>query len=78
MRSEVDDLSRRISGEELKKELIAFARELGFRFVPCCSLRSPAPCNRVSRLAAGRVRREKCITWSAAKRNVAIQRFYRA
>ncbi len=54
MRSEVDDLSRRISGEELKKELIAFARELGFRFVPCCRLRSPAPCNRVSKLAAGR------------------------
>jgi epoxyqueuosine reductase len=30
MRFEVDNLSRRISGEELKKELIAFAREMGF------------------------------------------------
>lgn len=30
MRSEVDNMPPRISGEELKKELIAFARELGF------------------------------------------------
>lgn len=30
MRFEVDNISPRISGEELKKELIAFARELGF------------------------------------------------
>jgi epoxyqueuosine reductase len=30
MRSETDNMSPRISGEELKKELIAFARELGF------------------------------------------------
>jgi epoxyqueuosine reductase len=30
MRFEVDNMSPRISGEELKRELIAFARELGF------------------------------------------------
>src|SRR6266705_567131 len=30
MRFEVDNMSPHISGEELKKELIAFARELGF------------------------------------------------
>ncbi len=40
MRSEVDNMSPRISGEELKKELIAFARELGFdscRVAACAS-----------------------------------------
>ena len=40
MRSEVDDLSRRISGEELKKELIAFAREVGFH---SCRIAACAP-----------------------------------
>ena len=30
MRFEVDNMSQRISGEELKRELIAFAREVGF------------------------------------------------
>jgi epoxyqueuosine reductase len=38
MRSNADNLSPQISGEELKKELIAFARELGFdscRVAPC-------------------------------------------
>jgi epoxyqueuosine reductase len=38
MRSDADNLSPQISGEESKKELIAFARELGFdscRVAPC-------------------------------------------
>jgi epoxyqueuosine reductase len=38
MRSDADNVSLRISGQEFKKELIAFARELGFdscRVAPC-------------------------------------------
>jgi epoxyqueuosine reductase len=40
MRSEVDKMSPRISREELKKELIAFARELGF---DSCRIAACAP-----------------------------------
>jgi epoxyqueuosine reductase len=40
MRSGVDNMSPRISGEELKKDLIAFARELGFN---SCRVAACAP-----------------------------------
>ncbi len=40
MRSETDNVSSRLSGEELKKELIAFTRELGFN---SCRVAACAP-----------------------------------
>jgi epoxyqueuosine reductase len=45
MRSEADNLSPRISGEELKKELIAFARELGFDSCRVAACAAPSHTN---------------------------------
>ena len=45
-------MSPRISGEELKRELIAFARELGFHSCRIAACSSPTPYNGVSKLAA--------------------------
>ena len=58
MTSEIESVSPRISGEELKKELSAFARELGFdscRVAACV----PRPTQTSFGIGYGTVRREK-------------------